>query len=431
MDGDGDLDIISLAWRDYQNLHLWRNDAISPAKPQTVAANQKYGQYFLPIDVEANGHDRFDKPVEVNINFTDMVNRAGGKGAFATQSMRLVEVGTTGQVLDESVAYQFETKDDYNEKERAVGTLIFIMKGKTEAQAIRHYRMYFNTGTTEKKASSKSMIQVEKLNEYEGDEAFKIVTSKATYYYHKHGSGFASLIDNDGNDWVSFHPNQEPEDGFKGRYRGIPNVAPGGFHPGRGEGKKKSVITQQGPIKVQILSETEDQKWGCLWDIYPSYATMTLFKKGDGPFWILYEGTPGGSFENERDFWMNSQGDTVFCKDYMRTQQERKSWAEDLPNPEWVVFADKNLSKKMYYVHHESEDAVDCYWNRQDGGMTVFGFGRDPEKAGGEGWQRLNSVPTHLTVGFTDASDFYQLKKEINSAFRLIRLSIGQPMAAK
>jgi hypothetical protein len=26
LDGDGDLDIVSIAWRDYQYLHLWRND---------------------------------------------------------------------------------------------------------------------------------------------------------------------------------------------------------------------------------------------------------------------------------------------------------------------------------------------------------------------------------------------------------------------
>ena len=28
LDGDGDLDIISVAWDSYKNLHLWRNDAI-------------------------------------------------------------------------------------------------------------------------------------------------------------------------------------------------------------------------------------------------------------------------------------------------------------------------------------------------------------------------------------------------------------------
>ena len=28
LDGDGDRDIVSIAWVDYQNLHVWRNDAI-------------------------------------------------------------------------------------------------------------------------------------------------------------------------------------------------------------------------------------------------------------------------------------------------------------------------------------------------------------------------------------------------------------------
>jgi len=28
MDNDGDLDIVSAAWDNYQYLHLWRNDAI-------------------------------------------------------------------------------------------------------------------------------------------------------------------------------------------------------------------------------------------------------------------------------------------------------------------------------------------------------------------------------------------------------------------
>ena len=30
LDQDGDLDILSIGWDDYQHLHLWRNDAIQP-----------------------------------------------------------------------------------------------------------------------------------------------------------------------------------------------------------------------------------------------------------------------------------------------------------------------------------------------------------------------------------------------------------------
>ena len=29
LDGDGDLDLVSIAWDDYKFLHVWRNDAIS------------------------------------------------------------------------------------------------------------------------------------------------------------------------------------------------------------------------------------------------------------------------------------------------------------------------------------------------------------------------------------------------------------------
>ena len=70
--------------------------------------------------------------------------------------------------------------------------------------------------------------------------------------------------------------------------------------------------------------------------------------------------------------------------------------------------------------------STDCYWNRADGGMTVFGFGRNPAKSGKDGWQELMSVPTHLTVGFSEAVDHNQLKKEVDSAFRPLRLTIGR-----
>ena len=29
LDGDGDLDIVSIAWNDFRYLHVWRNDAVA------------------------------------------------------------------------------------------------------------------------------------------------------------------------------------------------------------------------------------------------------------------------------------------------------------------------------------------------------------------------------------------------------------------
>jgi len=39
LDGDGDLDMVSIAWDDYKMLHLWRNDAI-PSRPPAVVLSR-------------------------------------------------------------------------------------------------------------------------------------------------------------------------------------------------------------------------------------------------------------------------------------------------------------------------------------------------------------------------------------------------------
>src|SRR5438093_5234772 len=49
-------------------------------------------------------------------------------------------------------------------------------------------------------------------------ECFKVETPTVTYIYGKEGAGFASIIDKDGHDWVSYHP----VDLAKGEYRGLP-----------------------------------------------------------------------------------------------------------------------------------------------------------------------------------------------------------------
>ena len=40
----------------------------------------------------------------------------------------------------------------------------------------------------------------------EGQATFRIDTAQATYQYQKTAAGFSSLLDSDGNDWISFNP---------------------------------------------------------------------------------------------------------------------------------------------------------------------------------------------------------------------------------
>jgi hypothetical protein len=303
----------------------------------------------------------------------------------------------------------------------ASGTLVFILKGKTSANTRRMFHIYFDDATGSSKVSSfPPQVSVTDIGEYEGDECLKIATQNASYYYHKHGSGFASMIDADGNDWISFHPTTRREDGPKGEYRGIPNIAPPNFHPGRGEGKLPSRIVSQGPLKARILSETEDRKWGCTWDIYPNYATMTLFKKGEEPYWILYEGTPGGEFDLD-DYWVHSSGERLSVAEYHMSSNQ---WQGKLPSPKWVYFGDGKLDRVLYMILHEDHSKEDIFWHFGAGGMTVFGFGRGPTH---DYWQQLEIVPAHFTIGFAERGDFELASKVINSAYQKLKLFTDAP----
>ena len=426
MDGDGDLDIVSIAWNDFQYLHLWRNDAIrgeSTGKVKPIPLGLELTgdfKYRLPVEVNSGEHERYDKPVEIDINFTELLHNLGQKKAFDQSSIRVEEVNASGSIIDESVVFQFDKADNYNPGTNASGTLVFMLKGTTRAKTTRYFHIFFGEeGGYYVQPVFPRLVALDDYIQHEGQQSFKVATENATYYYHKRGSGFASMEDIEHNDWIGYHPGIGPEKGPTGGYRGIPNVAPAGFHPGEGENNLVSQIISQGPIKLKILSETKDQKWGCTWEIYPYYATMTLFKKGEEPYWILYEGTPGGEF-NLTDYWVNSAGKQFAVPEYTSDHK----WNGDLPSPDWVYFGDSNLNRVLYLIHHEYEDATDEFWHFGEGGMTVFGFGRGPREVA---WQRLTKVPAHLTIGFAEYGTFTEASKVINSAYTELVLSAGNP----
>ena len=66
-------------------------------------------------------------------------------------------------------------------------------------------------------------------------DCFQVETPTATYVYGKRGAGFASIIDKDGRDWVSYRPGGEA----RGEYRGLPKCGQPTkyFHCGYGYGQ--------------------------------------------------------------------------------------------------------------------------------------------------------------------------------------------------
>ncbi|HWE35552.1 MAG TPA: hypothetical protein VG406_03195 [Isosphaeraceae bacterium] len=243
-------------------------------------------------------------------------------------------------------------------------------------------------------------------------ECFKVVTPTATYLFGKSGAGFASILDPDGHDWISYAPGGKA----RGEYRGLPKCGQPTkyFHGGYGFGQYKtdnpftSRVTLREPEHVRIESATRDGKSSCAWDFFDDHATMTLHKIGLPTYWFLYEGTPGGKLDPEGDFVLRPDGS--------RTTLDRP-WSQVVP---WACFGAVESPYGLALINHQEPEPreVDSYvaWPFQkepDGSyqdMTVFGFGRKGYKELVEHVPDLTKLPARFTIAMLPRADFATAK---------------------
>jgi len=262
-------------------------------------------------------------------------------------------------------------------------------------------------------------IRISEVTLHGDMDCFKIETPTATYLYGKKGAGFASILDKDGLDWVSYRPG----DNARGEYRGLPKCGQPikFFHCGYGYGlyKTDNVFTSRVTVRaadhVRIESETGDKKSACAWDFHPTHATLTV-KRIDRPtYWFLYEGTPGGKLDADKDFVIRPDG-TKSTLD--------KPWSQVVP---WVCFGSAKTKVGFVCVNHQEpeEGQTDSYvsWPFQkdkDGSfqdMTVFGFGRKGYKELVEHVPDLKRLPARFSIGFVEAAD-HKIAKAVCEAVR-------------
>ncbi|MBA7668949.1 hypothetical protein ES703_77069 [subsurface metagenome] len=358
--------------------------------------------YRISLTVDVGSYERTEKPVEQYLNLTALLRRIGRSGIVIEDSLRVVEVNSDGDVIDDRVPFQYEAMTD------TWGNLVFILTGTTPAGAHRYYDVYFDTAGTFTPTAVSSQVQLTDDVMDEGQASYRIVTQNATYFYQKEAGGFSSLLDIEGNDWINFHP----WGGSDGIYRGIPNmVHPDNiFHPGHKN--CSSSILHTGPLKVTIRTVSNNGLWECIWEVYPYYARMTLLKKADKNCWFLYEGTPGGRLDLSTDFSVRSNG--------IRLPVEQ-SWREqDIPAPEWVYFEDSMLDRYIYLVHEEDDSLSDDFWQMQSN-MTVFGFGRTQNVND----KQLSDIPMHFTIGLADNAIFANANRVIEGSYRPISITVG------
>lgn len=210
---------------------------------------------------------------------------------------------------------------------------------------------------------------------------FKIQTATTIYLYDKAGGGMSSIIDNDGNDWVSFNETGDDEypASAAGRFRGLPNFVFGSEDSGAGHPGFDQCISTKISDK-EILTKTKSGLWQWSWQFFDEYAQVTMEKVNPNhAYWFLYEGTPGGSYQPKQSYWgTNTRPTTTTTPDYINNGKIFEDWA-------WVFFG-RNDVKRTFFIAMESpdeeQDTFSYLGNTKEGvnspnGMTVFGFGRE------------------------------------------------------
>ena len=247
-------------------------------------------------------------------------------------------------------------------------------------------------------------VTVEELEEFRGQASYRIETPQATYVYHREGAGFAALFDPAGADWIG----HQPFGGADGRHRGIPNAIhpEGGFHPGTT--RCRSALRSAGPERVVIESESRDGEWACRWEVDEERAILTL-ERAAHPYWLLYEGTPGGDYRPWRSFVVDSRG-----------KRSRLGWRFErrLPDPRWVYFESPRSDRVLFLIDHteRAPGSVDSFWSMK-GQMTVFGFGRTLDRERSD-WQQFRELPARMSVGLLARAPHAELSDRLDALAR-------------
>lgn len=238
-------------------------------------------------------------------------------------------------------------------------------------------------------------VRVSPIDDFRGQPAFRVETGTQpgppalTYVYHRLGAGFASLIDRDGHDWISWNEGAGPE----GAFRGIPNLGLGRCcHPGYGTDGELVMQSELARVTAEeVVIRSIGAGFELTWTITPDTATLAVLR-ADKSYWFLYEGTPGGHIDAQDTLWLAAAPAPL--------QVERDKHTADLPGPEWVAFTDGLSTRTLVLVHHEDDAHMDTYFRMGEGtgGMTVWGFGRERGDA-------LMTGVNHMTLGLRETRD--------------------------
>jgi len=222
-----------------------------------------------------------------------------------------------------------------------------------------------------------------------------------------------------GSDWVSFKMElwDEYPASAAGAFRGLPNMVfqgtdGGAGHPGHD--KCKSWIEDK-----TIVTESLSGKWKWSWEFFDDHAVLEVLSVDTNRvYWVLYEGTPGGTFEPENTYFgTNDIGPEKLAYDYYEGSIYKDHFR-------WIYTGTRNVNNTFYIVQVTADDTPNMAsllgnteerFNSPDG-MTVFGFGR------GEGVNRYLKGRNRFVIGMypqtiENSSDHQELSEFIKARY--------------
>ncbi|GIW02296.1 Ig-like domain-containing protein [Roseiflexus sp.] len=418
-------------------------------------------RYRVPLEARSGAYPRVDYVAEFDVNFTAALSQAGGNGAILRDSIRVVEVDADGNLIDPMVVYQFDPVSAYNPITNARGTLLVLLRGRTEANVTRRFFVYFETqGRFAPPDFTPLTAVVTPTTTYRRDLATVIETRNSTgqrsamFYYSLNGGALISMFDRSDADWISYNPAADSA----GAYRGIPNLGPV-FHPGyynvfpipsasgplqgnelSTNQRSTTTVEQEGVLRTVVRSVSSNRQWEAVWEFFPNSVRMSVVRtplSGSTPlsYWWLYEGTPGGTL-NEGDRWVRGDGLSGNAVDPSFAYNER--FHADINGPEWVYFRAGESAlggRALWLAHHDDADTtIEMYRQQNDSSgwqnsMTVFGFGRREWTGSAQTLQAELRGQRRFSLGFVDSAPLNfdsAFGREIEGRYRNLEVIVGR-----
>jgi hypothetical protein len=263
------------------------------------------------------------------------------------------------------------------------------------------YRTFLFTAIGSIVFCSCKKVIIEEGIEDAGQQCYRITTPNAIFFYQKEAGGFSSILDRDGNDWIGFRPDirESYPSSAATSFRGLPNLVfrsddGGAGHPGF----KKCFSEQVSGNQIRTTAKSENWQW--TWTFYSDFASITINRIDSAhAYWFLYEGTVGGRFKPQEQYWGTDQGGPLFSTpDYYNGEPVYDNW-------KWFYVGDEKLNRIFFIIHETTDDLTDTFsylGNTNEGvhsqdGMVVFGFGRTENAT-----PLMNESGQTFKIGFID-----------------------------